>query len=175
MSCYIDEKEGVTTALLTFSREQLQYDINNYAYIEGSVMPKETEAHNRHTVQDVGEEGNIDRVTRVLNLEIARVREILYPYTKHDIHHPELDDKLRQPGVYGVALSLPAGFSQTTLNLLEKLIHEYLVYKAMEDWMSITNPGKMEIWRLKAEEAAMSMRRSLGARQNRVRRKLHPF
>ena len=176
MGCFMKEDDGGgKVAVLIFKREELQYDIDNYAYIEGSVLPRETEPHNRHLVQDVGQEGNVDRATRVLDLEAARVKEMLYPYTKHDVHRLELDDRLRAPGTYGVVMKLPAGFSQTTLELLERLVHEYLVCRVVEDWMSITNPGKAETWRLKAEEAGAAAKRALNARQGRVRRKLHPF
>lgn len=175
MSCIKTEEKGKTIAALAFRREELQYDIDNLAYIEGSVLPKETEPHNRHMVQDVGQDGNNDRVTRVLDLETARVKEMLYPFTKHDIHRKELDDALKAPGTYGVILELPDTFSQTTLNLLEKQIHEYLVYRVMEDWMGLTNPAKVEAWALKAEKAKDDIRRAMQARTKRLRRKLHPF
>lgn len=131
--------------------------------------------HNRHMVQDVGEEGNVDRVTRVLGLAIAQCRELLYPYTKRDIHRAVLDDKLREPGVYGIVLQVSTDFSQTTLSLLEKLIHEYLVCEAVSDWMSITNPTKAEHWKLKAQDSLSEVRVNLNARITRTRRRLHPF
>ena len=175
MSCFLEEEAGKQTAVMIFKRDQLQYDIDNYAYIEGSVLPRETETHNRHMVQDVGQSGNKDRVTRVLDLEVARVREILYPYTRHDVHKKELTDLLKAPGTYGIILTLPTTFSQTTLNLLEKLIHEYLVCRVIEDWMSITNPMKAEAWAIKAENAESSIRTSINTRLNKVRKKLHPW
>lgn len=174
MSCELEKKEGTLRAVLRFKRDQLLYDIRNYAYIEGSVMETDN-SHNRHTVQDVGEEGNVDRVTRVLDLAVARCREMLYPYVKREIDRPELDDRLREAKVYGIVLELPADFSQTTLTLLERLVHEYLVCKAVSDWMSITNPAKAQTWELKAEEAAGEMRLSLASRMRRIRRGLHPF
>ena len=145
MSCFLEEKDGSLNAVLGFKRDQLLYDIKNYAYIEGSVMDTESN-HNRHMVQDVGEEGNVDRVTRVLNLTVAKCRELLYPYTKNELHRTELNDTLREPKVYGIVLSVPTDFSQTTLYLLENLIHEYLVCKAVSDWLSITNPAKAQVW-----------------------------
>ena len=146
MSCFLDDDNGTRVAVLMFKREELLYDIKNYAFIEGSVMDTESN-HNRHMVQDVGETGNVDRVTRVLDLRVAKCKEFLYPYTKRDIHRSVRDDKLREPGVYGSVVKVPANFSQTTLQLLEKLIHEYLVCEAVADWMSITNTAKAEIWK----------------------------
>lgn len=174
MSCFLEEKDGTLNAVLGFKRDQLLYDIKNYAYIEGSVMDTESN-HNRHMVQDVGEEGNVDRVTRVLNMTVAKCRELLYPYTKNELHRTELNDILREPKVYGIVLSVPADFSQTTLYLLENLIHEYLVCKAVSDWLSITNPAKAQVWEAKAEDAQSEIRVNLHARIARTRRRLNPF
>lgn len=170
----MEEKDGTLTAVLGFKRDQLLYDIKNYAYIEGSVMDTGSN-HNRHMVQDVGEEGNVDRVTRVLNLTVAKCRELLYPYTKNELHRTELNDILREPKVYGIVLSVPTDFSQTTLYLLENLIHEYLVCKAVSDWLSITNPAKAQVWEAKAEDAESEIRVNLHARIARTRRRLRPF
>ena len=174
MGCFLDERANVRVAVLVFTREDLLYDIKNYAYIEGCVMETESD-HNRHTVQDVGEVGNVDRVTRVIDLTVAKCKELLYPFTKHNIHHPELDNKLREPGVYGIVLKLPTDFSQTTLNLLEKLVHEYLVCEAVADWMSITNPAKAETWKSKAADAVSEIRVNINTRISRTRRRMHPF
>lgn len=174
MSCFLEEKDGRVNAVLSFKRDQLLYDIKNYAHIEGSVMDTESN-HNRHMVQDVGEDGNVDRVTRVLNMTVAKCKELLYPYTKNDLHRTELNDNLREPEVYGIVLSVPNSFSQTTLYLLEHLIHEYLVCNAVSDWLSITNPSKAQIWRDKASEALSEVRTNLHARIGRIRRRLHPF
>lgn len=174
MSCFLEEKGGKLFAVLGFKRDQLLYDIKNYAFIEGSVMDTESN-HNRHMVQDVGEEGNVDRVTRVLNLTVAKCRELLYPYTKNELHRTELNDVLREPKVYGIVLSVPSDFSQTTLYLLENLIHEYLVCKAVADWLTITNPAKAQTWENKAENAESEIRTNLHNRIAKSRRKLHPF
>lgn len=174
MSCLLEEKEGKQNAVLVFKRNELLYDIKNYAYIEGSIMETES-SHGRHMVQDVGEAGNIDRVSRVLNLTMAKCREMLYPYSKHDVYRTELTDNLREPQTYGIVLSLPADFSQTSLYLLENLIHEYLVCKTVADWMSITNPAKAEIWEMKALDAENEIRMNLHNRITKARRTLRPF
>lgn len=174
MSCYLDEKNGTVEAVLSFKRDQLLHDIRNYAYIEGHVM-ETGNTHQQHMVQDVGEEGNVDRVTRVLDLNVAKCREMLYPFIKHEIHRHKLDDTLKETPVYGMVLKVPQDFSQTTLNLLERLVHEFLVCKSVADWMSITNPGKAQTWEVKAEEAQRGIRSGLLSRLRRVRRRTHPF
>ena len=174
MSCFLKERDGNVYAVLGFKRDQLLYDIKNYAYIEGHVIDTESNSI-RHTIQDVGEAGNVDRVTRVLNLTMSKCREMLYPYTKNGLRHAERDDTLHEPNVYGIVLNVPRDFSQTTLDLLENLIHEYLVCEVVADWMSITNPSKAQTWRDKAEGAQREIKANLNARRNRTRRSLHPF
>lgn len=172
MSCFLDTEEGKQVAVLSFKREQLLYDIKNVAYIEGHVMPPDTE-HARHTVIDIGEEGNVDRVTRTLDLAVAQVRELLYPYTKHDADRLVLDDKFKERKSYGVVMFIPKEFSQTTLTLLERLIHEYLVARAVADWMSMANPAKTETWLQKAAEAEGEIRVAMHSRMRRARIRPH--
>ena len=179
-NCYNSDAPDNTAkkkVTLVFHREQLLYDIKNYAYIEGHVWGEDSPEirHAQHTLVEIGEEGNVDRMTRVLDLTMAKCRETLYPYTKHDIHRPELDDKLKEVPTYGIVLSVPTQFSQTTLNLLGKLIHEYLVCECVADWMSITNPAKQQTWKEKAEDAISEVRSCLLTRMARVRRRSHPF
>lgn len=175
MGCEFDysDDNGVH-ALLSFKRENLLYDIRNNAYIEGSVLETENH-HGRHMVQDVGEEGNVDRVTRVLDLCVARCREMLYAYTKHEVRERVMHDDLRESPVYGILLSLPSGVSQTTLKLLEKLVHEYLVCSAVADWLGITNPAKAELWSMRASSASDEIGSLLMSRRSGMRRPLHPF
>lgn len=165
-------------ARLSFLREQLLYDIKNIAYVEGDVIPTDDE-HDRHQIMDIGEDGNVDRVTRVLDLGIAHCRELLFPYTRSDINAEETrDDVLTTPDEYLIELNLPDDFSQSTLTYLEKLIHEYLVYWVLMDWMSITNlrnPGSASSWAAKLKSLEDDIESTLNARIRRVRRTMSPF
>ena len=157
---------------LTFKREQLLYDIKNYAYVESHVMPPETE-HAKHMVADVGEEGNVDRVTRVLDLGVSMCREMLYPWAKKDIGKTEYDDTLTEREQYQIEMNVPSTMSQTTLTLVERLIHEYLVCRGVADWLSLTNPQKSETWLAKAAEAESEIRTSIHSRMERTRIRQH--
>jgi len=166
-------------ATLTFDREQLLYDIKNYCYVEGHVMPEGAEQA-RHMTKDVGEYGNIDRANRLLNLLHAETVEVLYPYSRDDVHTAAVavpwNDTLTEVGQYRIDLLLPDKFSQTTLNLLELLIHEWWVAYVVGDWLSITYPEKAATWFAKAEQAKERIK---GIKNNRIgdraRIKMHPF
>lgn len=163
-------------ARLTFKRAELIYDASNYSYVEGDIIPEGDECR-RHQVFDIAQDGNVDRVTRVLNTAHAECVEILYPYTKEEIPDEQeaLDDVLTEPEVYEIKLTLPEGFSLTTLRMLEHLIHEYLVCRVLADWMSITNPEGEANWEKKFTTLRNKIKSALVSRTGKVRRKLKPF
>ena len=163
-------------ATLTFKRAELIYDASNYSFVEADIMPEGDECR-RHQVFDIGQAGNVDRVTRVLNTAHAECVEMLYPYTKEEIPDEQeaLDDVLKEPETYEIKLTLLETFSLTTLRLLEELIHEYLVCRVLADWMSITNPESEAKWEKKFAALRNKIRTTLMSRTGKTRRKLKPF
>lgn len=159
-----------------FKRPELLYDIENCSFVEGDIMEEENE-HARHQVFDVGQEGNVDRVARVLELAHSECVEMLYPYTKQGITEEQetLDDMLRVPEEYVIELSLPLAFSLTTLKLVKTLVHEYLVCRVLADWMSITNPKSQANWEAKLAGLKGKIQTSLVSRSDKKRRRLKPF
>lgn len=138
---------------------------------------KADDDHARHQVFDIGQDGNIDRVTRVLNLAHAECVEMFYPYTKEAIPEEQeaLDDILTEPDEYDIVLNLPVTFSLSTVKLLSNLVHEYLVCRVLADWMSITYPESEAKWEKKFTLLRDKIRTSLMSRTGKVRRKLKPF
>ena len=173
IECGTSRESGKKQIALIFDREQLLYDIKNLCYVEGHIMEDGTSDEVRHTVQDVGETGNEDRVIRVLDMAHADVVERLYPFTEREIDSPVLDDRLRDKPVYGIVLNVPQTFSQTTFNLLGKLIHELLVCTSVADWMSITNSAKEEAWRRKIESVHIRINQVKSRRTGRTRLRQH--
>lgn len=189
------------TVKMTFKREELLYDIRNNAYVEGDVMQAKTE-HDRHQVQDIGEDGNIDRVTRLLDLAHAECEEALFPYTKEDVEQEtEMDDRptyveptadaegtmadpevftddttaSKPTGDYVIRLLVPDEYSKTTVRLIVRYIHEYMVCRVLSDWMSITNPPAAANWKAKQDEALEGMKEAVNFRTGRIRRTQTPF
>lgn len=162
-------------ATLTLHRSELLYDLANYGYIEGDIMQVQDE-HDRHQVQDITQDGNADRITRILNLAFAEIVETLYPYSKQTIDpSTQHDDTLTTPPDYQLQLTLPDDYSHTTLNHLLHLIHEYMVCRAMADWLSITKPAAAETWLAKQQSTLTSIRIAVQMRTRRVRRTMAPF
>ena len=159
-------------------------------------MQAKTE-HDRHQVQDIGEDGNIDRVTRVLDLAHAECEEALFPYTKENVEQEtEMDDTptyvdpvdetldeeftdetpdAKPTGDYVIRLLVPDEYSKTTVRLIVRYIHEYMVCRVLADWLSITNPPAAANWKAKQDEALEGMKEAVNFRTGRVRRTLTPF
>lgn len=165
-------------AVLAFNRSQLLYDIKNIAYVEADVMPAKEE-HERHQVFDIAEDGNVDRVTRVMDLAVGKCKEILFPLTKTVVDEVESrDDNLKETQVYYIYLSLPQSFSKTTLDYLSKLIHEFIVYTVLVDWLSITditNESAYQKWANKLSDVITEIGRAKSTKIRRARRTQTPF
>lgn len=169
------ERKDSKSVMLVFKRDALLYDIENYAFVEGDVMQAQTE-HERHQVFDIGQDGNVDRVTRILDLAHAECVEFLYPYTKLPCEElEERDDSFAETQEYHIRLLVPQDFSQSTVNLLTRLIHEYMVCRVLADWMSITNPASKAKWEDKIASINEQIRARMHARCGRVRRTQTPF
>lgn len=163
---------------LTFKRDELLYDIKNYAYIESHVWGEDSPEirHAQHTLVEIGEEGNVDRVNRILGVVHAAAVEMLYPYTKQEPEEDEeIDDRMWAPTDYKIVMKVPVTMSRTTLHLLNKLIHEFMVYRVIYDWLSITHPEAARNWLDKALEAQEEINSVKNSRTGVLRRPSHPF
>lgn len=162
-------------ATITLLRCELLKDIAGLAYVEGDMI-KTDDGHDRHQLQDIVEDGNIERVTRVLDLTFAEVVELCYPYTKmalEDDYRP--NDIYHEAEAYRLHMTVPATMSKTSIDYLEKLVHELLTCRVMADWTSITKPSVAAGWNEKAEVMLKRMKSAMNNRGRRVRRPLSPF
>lgn len=173
--CKSPQERRKKLVFLIFHRKDLLYDIENIAYVQGDVM-KTNDEHDRHQVIDIGQDGNVDRVTRILNLAYQECVDFLYAYTKADVFKASsLDNTFGAPEHYKMRLLVPPDFSKGTVALLKNLIHEYMTCRVIEDWMSITNPQAQPIWKNKLEEIEEAIISCMNARGGRIRRTQTPF
>lgn len=182
--CGICNTDGTTTnasnnsdnlvVRLKFLRNQLLYDIKNYAYVEADVMGEEKQ-HAQHVLAEIGEEGNVDRVSRILAVVHTAVIEMLFPYTKAEPIEEEIDNCLHAPEEYVVELNVPNTMSRTTMHHLSKLIHEYMVYCVLADWLSITNPQAAANWSAKAEAIKKEIEEVKNLRRKAFTRATNPW
>lgn len=177
-SCFnaegVDNK-ATKDVTLVFYREELLYDIKNCAYIEGHVWGDENQ-HAQHTLIEIGEEGNVDRVNRILEDVHSSAIEMLYPYTKQEVLAGEvICNRMQTPDKYEIKMMVPVAMSSTTLHLLNKLIHEFMVARVIYDWLSITHPEASQNWYEKSEAACKEINSVKNNRGGVLRRRSYPF
>ena len=177
-NCYdadAQDSKATRNVTLEFLRTELIYDIKNYAYIEGHVWGEENQ-HAQHTLVEIGEEGNVDRVNRILAAVFSAAVEMLYPYTKEEPEESEvISNKLWTPDKYLIEMSVPITMSKTTLHLLSKLIHEFMVARVIHDWLSITHPDAAKNWLDKALGAVEEINTIKNSRTGVLTRPAYPF
>lgn len=162
-------------AAIDLTLDDLTYDIKNNAYLEGEVLTEDQGAL-KHLVQGVCDEGNLDKVVRSLDLAFAECQEMLYAYTKEGIKPITWQaDNPYLNRVYHMVMTLPPDFSQTSVELLRKSIHEYMVSEALGDWLSIVLPAASPKYAARAEALEAQIRAAVNRRTGRVRRTLSPY
>lgn len=159
----------------TIKRKALLYDIENTSYVIGNIIPDDGQPQ-KHQFIDVAQEGNIDIVTRALDLAYSECLNFLFPYVKTPITETECgDDMLKEVEEFDFTIQMPATVSQPTVIYLKKLIHEYMVKRVMVEWTSLSYNEAQPLWELKAQDVRSKIREVLNFRIKKVRRSLHPF
>lgn len=163
---------------MEFDREEILQDLRTLGYVEGDTMQTADE-HDRHQVTDIAEAGNVEWVTRQMDLVMSHCAETLYPFTKKLVKpSATVDNEYDEADVYTILMKVPDDFSETTLEYLKNLIHHLVVATVMAEWMRIANkknPESATKWLEQAERYEADIDSALYARMRRVRRPKTPF
>ena len=172
MECVNNERQ----ATLRFERSELLEDIKGGAWVEWETMKRDSEQE-KHLVADIAEAGNIERVTRVLDLTFAHVVELCLPYAKMELRRSRntRDNSYEEETEYVMQMTVPATFSETTLTLVEKLVHDMMVSSVLADWLGMTKPESAEKWAARTAALEEQIVAALSHRCRPIRRKLSPF
>lgn len=162
---------------ISFSRDELLYDISNMAYVVGDISAGSASPHSLHQTFDICEKGNIDRIDRLLGNAFAEAGTILRKVTvTPPDEEREIGNSDPYPAVYRLTL-LRGKVSEDWRIRLKEAVHEYMVARALHGWLSVTLPEAADVWEAKAEDARsmISACATASARANGVRRPLSPF
>lgn len=162
---------------ISLRRDLLLYDIANYAFIEGHRTESLTgEPQKAHLLTDICADGNIDRVNRTLGLAHASAVEILHPLTRRRQACGRIANEIWTPDAYHILFRHDVWLPDTTVHLLARLAHEYMVGKAMHAWLSMADPTSAARWAEKCAEAANALRQcALSTAQPSFTRRSHPW
>lgn len=171
--------------MIELQKKELVFDIKNTAaaYAD-SISSSVEDSHLIHNVYDVGEDGNRDKLARILDSAVEDCKELLYRFTKMEMlgsgfYSNEWEECIGSPTneeeSYYLAMRMPNGFSQTSVHTMTVYIHDYIVNQCLYEWLMIVYPdGADRFWSL-AEEKKQKMKDASNRSAVRTRITLHPF
>lgn len=133
----------------------LYADIANRLTLTADSMEAQTEGSDLHTAKDAMDDGNKDTIDNLVARHVFDCINLLYPYSKTPIercrHNRESENETE---AYVIHLTFEHPRSETSIQLLQRLIHDYIVYKCYAEWLAMTVPqaGTYTMWENKAEE-----------------------
>ncbi len=160
--------------LLSILSAEVLDDVRSAAWLEGELHP-ELDRHRRHEMADICEEGNIERVWRVLALCGAQVRLVLSRIIRHESRTPHTNT-IQRPTKWDFQFKFSIG--NTAKGLIREKIHEYMVAAVMADRTATIIPEAADVWN-KRMEGALAGLSNLAATTRLptgpARRPLYPF
>lgn len=165
---------------MKISYKALLYDISNMAFVIADT--DDYSVHSHHRVRDIVQEGNIDRVSRVLGLSYAEILGVLSPIVKD----PRIDigkDISEEPRDYYINFredgNLKYQLTKEKRLLIKETSHEYMVCRVLADWLGITLPAAADVWKFRGD-TCMETLKEITTEMTEMslcgfRRKISPF
>lgn len=171
--------------MIELLKKELVYDVKNTAYTYAdSISSSVADPHLIHNIYDVGEDGNRDKLARILDSAIEDCREMLFRYTKMEMLGGGFDSNeweecigspTNEEESYYLAMRMPNGFSQTSVHTMMVYIHDYIVNQCLYEWLMIVYPdGADRFWAL-VEDKKQKIKDASNRSAGRPRIRLHPF
>lgn len=154
------------------------YDVANAAWLQAEALRDSApeSVHIAHSIRDIAQSGNRDVLSDALSGAYLSAREKLFPYTRESVPENVYHEYKAQQGYFKFHLLLPEGFSLTTAELVESLVHDYMVYYALRAYyLTLGFTSGAEIAGVVAAEASSRLQTALMSRTRRMRRPLKPF
>ena len=135
------------------SDEVLQ-DVRSAAWLEAELHP-ELDRHRRHEMADICENGNIERIWRVLGTATAEIRVALHKLLAPQGTVATVND-LECPDCWHFPLLTP--LPKSSAIYIKEKIHEYLVAAVMADRTAVIIPAAADVWQERADNALAALR-----------------
>ncbi len=171
--------------MMELIKNELVFDIKNTAYIFADSYGRTNEETTRlKNVFDIGEEGNLDKLARVLDSAVEDCREMLFRFTKSEMTNGGFDSNeweecLGSPAneeeAYYLTMVMPQDFSKTSVHTLTVYVHGYIVNQCLYEWMMLIMPDLADRFKILAEEKKQKLENASIRSASRCRIKLHPF
>lgn len=111
-------------------------------------------SQNTHHTKDILDEGNADIAKGLVKRFVFECMDLLYPYTKTPMRRIRRSDSNEDICAYVIHLTFERPRSETSLQRLARLVHDYVVYKCMSEWLDMTEHASKAAgtWVDKADE-----------------------
>lgn len=132
----------------------LYADIANRLALTADSMEAQGGNADLHTVKDAMDDGNKDIIDSLVARHVFDCINLLYPYSKTPIEHCRHYRKNENEAeAYVIHLTFEHPRSETSIQMVQRLIHDYIVYKCYAEWLAMTVPqvGTYTLWEEKAE------------------------
>ena len=115
--------------MIELEKKELIYDIKNtaFSFADSYASQKNMDAKQLKNVFDVSEEGNRDKLARILDSAVEDCREMLFRFTKVEMLCGGFDSNewaecigspTNEEEAYYLALRMPNGFSKTSVHTM---------------------------------------------------------
>lgn len=163
------------TATLSFKRDAILFDIANNGYVIADVMPYD-DTKKAQYVADVVEDGNVDIITRKMDMAYYAVKDLLRSWTKTiPQDNSTLDNTFSETAQYNIVLTYPDSVTMGTLEKLRTLIHEYMVSRTLFEWLLVTSREERDVWGMKYKSLEGEISQCMAARGKAIYRKVGPY
>lgn len=144
---------------MKIKKKALLYEIANMAFVIADTG--QDSIHSLHRVKDICEEGNIDRVARILGLAYSQLITILFPILSPIRIDPDRDfSAIPHDYEFSFRREACTGFPLTKEIQLQikETIHEYMVCMVLSDWLEVTLPEAADVWKFRASAAFSNLK-----------------
>lgn len=141
-------------------RQQLIDDIASAAWVVADVEEGKETPHRLHQTFDICQDGNLPLTERLIGLALAEIELSLLPLLVcQGKHKPRKGIRNNLPEDMRLRLNIKSGRGREAASRLIPVIHDYIVARVLEEWLSITLPASAPTWKRKAEELLEIIRR----------------
>ena len=178
--------------MVELMKNELVHDIKNTAYsfaeseniINTKAGQVESMPETLEQVYTIGEDGNREKLARILDSAVEDCMELLFRFCKMEMRGGGFDSNEWEECVgsptndeeaYYLAMLMPIGFSKTSVHTMTVYMHDYIVYECLYEWMMIVYPNGAERFKVLAEDKKQKMKDASNRTAGRERIRLHPF
>lgn len=167
--------------MMELMKSELVYDVANTTYTFADALSVD-DAHEKHNIIDVAQDGNRDKLARILDEAVEDCRETLYSLGKGHVggswyETDEWEDCVGSPTndeeSYYLKMFAPRYFSTQSLHTMTVYAHNYIVNKAVFDWLMVVYPKGAEQFKVLAEDTKEKLLRSANRGSSQIRIKPH--